>query len=209
MDILVVVGLAAIALAVLRANFWRAVLFLWPSSIQVEPEEPGDKMSLPEALEPLSRLLIGLGFEPLGSRMEKPRLGRALLSYDYAHAAQKVFATLYLGRDGQPRLYFLTPIEGGGFVLTSNYRRPAKEIPGHYLSGALEELPPERIFRAHVRRLEPFQPRGELTQEARVAAAREWFAGPGGPEVRQQNLHGLLWSLGTVGMVVAALFGKR
>ena len=106
--------------------------------------------------------------------------------------------------------YFLTPTVGSGFVITGNHHRPARELKGRYLSGALESLSAARVFTAHLRRVpEIGAPAGDYTQEARLAAAGAWFAGPGAVEVRQQNALGLLWTVGTVGMVAAAIFGSR
>jgi hypothetical protein len=195
---------------ILYANLWRAVLCLAPQSMKIEAEAPADKMKLPSELAKYQADLLALGFCAIGSRYEKPRFTHETISYDYAQEKEKAFATIYLGRDDRPRLYFLSHTDGGAFVISSNYRRPAKEIPGRYFSGALEDFATDRLFKAHLRRVASFgQPTGRFDQEGRLAAARAWFAGPGRAEVRLQNLHGLLWSVGTLGMVGAAIFGKR
>ena len=202
-------GLGVIAV-VMRGNLWRAWLCLKPTSITIEADAPAGQVKLPEALEKPDVELRGIGFVSLGSHLEQPRFGPAMLSYDYAHEKEQAFATLYLGTTGEPKIYFLTRTTGGGFVITANHRRPAREIKGQYLSGALESLPAARVFTAHVRRVADVgTPDGALTQAARVEAAKAWFAGPGNLEVRQQNALGLLWSVGTVGMVAAAIFGRR
>jgi hypothetical protein len=203
--------LAGLTLAVmlLRLNFWRAILFLFPARVRVEPDAPADQMKLPEELAPAAEQLQALGFLPLGSHEEKPPLRGATLSYDYAHPGERVFATLHLGSDGTPRLYFLTPLAPEGFVITAGYRRPALDIPGRYRSGGLEEASPERVFRAHLRRLEGLSPTGNFTWEGRVEAGRSWYRGLGQKEIRKQNLPGLLWTVAALAIVASAFLGGR
>jgi len=199
----------ALATALLALNLWRAALYLFPARVRVEPEAPADQMNLPAELAPAEEQLRALGFHALGNHEEKPLLRRATLSYDYAHPGERVFATLYLGSDGTPRLYFLTPLAPEGFVVTADYRRPALDIPGRYRSGGLEEAPPERVFRAHLRRLEGLTPTGEFTWEGRVEAGRSWYRGLGQVEIRRQNLPGLLWTVAALAIVASAFLGGR
>jgi hypothetical protein len=205
------VAVVALAAAgwLLHRNLWRAVLVLWPTSLVTDADAPADQVRLPEPLGPLAADLERLGFVLLGSRTERPKLTRPTLTYDYAHRAEKVFATLYEGRGGRPRLYLTTPLAASGFVITANRRRAARQVPGHYLSGGLEDASAERLYHAHLRRLEGLTAQGEFTLEGRVAAARAWQAGPGRGEIRLHNVQGLLWTLGTLGMLAAALFGRR
>ncbi len=207
--IVLTIGAGVIAV-VMRGNLWRAWLCLRPTSINIEADAPADQVKLPEALEKADAELRALGLTSLGSHLEQPRFGPQMFSYDYTHGTEKCFATLYVSTNGEAKLYFLTPTQGGGFVITANHRRPAREIKGRYLSGALESLSAARVFTAHLRRVgEVGTPDGEFTQAGRIAAAKAWFAGPGNVEVRQQNALGLLWTVGTVGMVAAAIFGRR
>ncbi len=209
LDALVPLGALALVLLVLYKNLWRAVLCIAPATLALDTEDPPDRMQVPHELKPLAGELANLGFSPIGTRREKPVLAAATIFYDFANAADKVFATLFLSTSGTPRLYYLTTTQRNGFVITANYRRPSKEIAGVYLAGALEEFPPERIYRAHLRRIERMGPVGEYTQEGRLAAAKAWFSGPGRSEIRNQNLHGLVWTAGTLGILAAALFGRR
>lgn len=203
------VGLGVIVV-VMRGNLWRAWLCLRPTSISIEADAPAGQVKLPEPLEKLDAELRAIGFVSIGTHIEQPKFGPQMISHDYVHEKEKTFATLYVGTADVPKVYFLTRTTGGGFVITANHRRPAREIKGKYLSGALEALPSPRVFTAHLRRVADVgTPAGELTQAARVEAAKEWFAGYGNLEVRQQNALGLLWSVGTVGMVAAAIFGRR
>lgn len=213
MNVLTELGIAVaglvLAVVLLVMNLWRAILFLFPSSVRVEPEAPADQMDLPLELGAVATQLQALGFVPLGSHEEKPRLQRATRSYDWAHPGERVFATLYLGADDSPRLYLLTPLAPEGFVITSGYRRPAMELPGRYRSGSLEDASPERLLRAHLRRLEGLTPSGDFTWEGRVQAGRSWYQGLGRKEIRRQNLQGLLWTVMAVAIVASAFLGRR
>lgn len=206
LDLAPVVIASAIGAAVLRGNLWRAVLVLRPSAVSVETDAPADRMSVPRELAPVEAKLVALGFERLGSHFERPPFGKEMESLDWVHREAKTFATAFLGTNGHARFYFLTATTQGGLVLTANHRRQAREQPGRYLSGSMEALPPERIFKAHRRRVSELgEASGELSLEARVALARGWYAGVGGPEVRAQHGLGLLWTLGTFGMVAAVV----
>jgi hypothetical protein len=204
----VLAGLS-LAVALVWLNLWRAALYLFPARVRVEPEAPADQMNLPSELAPAAEQLRALGFHALGTHEEKLPLRRATLFYDYAHPGERVFATLHLGADGTPRLYFLTPLEPEGFVVTADYRRPALDIPGRYRSGGLEDAPPERIFRAHLRRLEGLTPTGNFSWEGRVEAGRSWYRGLGQVEIRRQNLPGLLWTVAALAIVASAFLGGR
>jgi hypothetical protein len=199
------VGLA-LAVMLLKLNLWRAVLFLAPASVRVDTEAPADQMDLPPELAPLADQLKALGFTALGSHEEKPRLHPATRSYDFARPAERVFATLHLGQDDAPRLYFLTPLAPEGFVITAGYKRPALELPG-YRSGGLEEASPERLYRAHLKRLEGLTPSGAFTWEGRVDAGRSWYRGLGQKEIRKQNLPGLLWTAAALAILASAFLG--
>lgn len=209
-DIAVVGGVLAVAFWMLKANLWRAVLCLSPASLALEGDAPADAMKLPRELEPLAGQLVALGFSPLGSHLEKPRFSRETECFDYVHAAEGAFATLSASRAGVSRLYLLTRTDSEGFVLTASYRRPARELPGRYFSGTLEGAPPERLLAAHRRRVAAMgRPQGPFTLEGRLEAARAWFVGPGRSEIRQANVVGLLWTACAIGMVAAAIFGRR
>jgi hypothetical protein len=201
--------LAALAgLALLRVHLWRAVVFLRPQSVRVEADTPDPAVPVPGALEGAWGELRAAGFTPLGTHVEHARFAPPLVMYDAVHEARGVFASLLDGGDGRARLLLLSPTEHG-FALTANHRRPARELPGRYVSGGLEGTSVERLVNAHVRRLAALGPaRGPWTLDARVDAARRWYRGEGKAELRQQHAVGLLWTLGALGMVGAALWGR-
>lgn len=192
-------GAGAIAL---RGTLWRAILFVRPGAIHLERLDA----RLPDALLRSATELMRLGFRPLGAHLEAPPLGRSARVFDFVHEGARTFASLISARP-VPRVFFFTPVEPDGFVLTSNYPRGASAKPG-YLSGSLENVPLERLFAAHRRRCEGMSTRGGLSLDDRIAAAREWYAGRGRSEVRAQHALGFLWSVGIVLMMAAVLWGR-
>lgn len=195
------------AAVVLRLSLWRAVLTVRPDAVRVEPETPADVTTLPAELIDAGDQLEALGFTLLGTHSEKPPLRREELFFDYLHRTQPVLASLSLGREDLERLTLLTRTERG-FVVTSNFKRPAREVPGRTLSGGLDGASIERVFKAHVRRVPELGPPVTLKSiDDAVEAVRAWFATSGKPESRQRHAVGLLWTLFALGMVGAA-FGR-
>jgi hypothetical protein len=206
------IALSAAAGWVLRKNAWRAGVWLFPSSVVVEDDAPADaKVRIPLNLEPLVKVLDGLGFKFIGTHVEQPRFGAATLSFDYASSEGRAFASLFLNEEEEPRAEYLTPIAGGGFVRTANYRRSALEEKG-YFSGYLENIPLERVLHAHQRTVATT---GQVVEawdtRARLDAARAWYKSPAAArELRQMHQQGLMWTFGavvSVGLAVVTLVG--
>ncbi len=206
-DSSVVIAVLALvgALVLLRFQAWRAVLCLRPQAVKVEVETPADVTVVPAELEDALAELKKLGFTLLGAHSEKVPLAPARNFLDAVLPGQPVVASLTLGPDEQAQLVFFTQ-SARGFVITANYRRLSYEVPGVYLAGGLDGASPERVLKAHLRRVpEIGTPKVLATLEDRVGAARDWYSRSGKPELRQQHAVGLLWTLGAVGMVGAAL----
>ncbi len=200
------VVLLVIAGLLLRFFAWRAVLCVSPGSARVEVETPADVTQVPGELDDTWAELKKLGFTLLGTHSEKYLLKAETRFVDGVHATQPVVASLTVGPDEQDLLTLWTQSERG-FVVTANYKRPSREVAGAYLSGSIDGASPERLFKVHVRRIaEIGAPKRLDTLDSRVAAAREWFSKSGKPELRQEHAVGLLWTLGALGMVCAALF---
>ena len=200
--VLVLIG----ALVLLRFQAWRAVLCVRPQAVRVEVETPADVTVIPPELEDTWAELKKLGFTALGAHSEKAPLAPATWFLDAVHSTSPVAASLSVGPDEQDHLVLFTQSERG-FVITANYRRLSYEVPGAYLAGGLDGATPERLLKAHLRRVpEIGTPKSLTTIEERVVAAREWYSRSGKPELRQQHAVGLLWTLGALGMVGAALF---
>lgn len=200
---LVILLLAAVGL---RFQAWRAVLFLRSQSARVEPETPADQTEVPAELEEALFELKKLGFTLLGAHSEKVPLAPRRHFLDCVHASEPVVASLTVGPDEQEHLTFVTESERG-FVITANYKRPAREEPGRYLSGSIDGASPERLFKVHVRRVPEIGAAKRVdTLDSRVESVRRWFHESGKPELRQQHAVGLLWTVFALGMVGASLF---
>ncbi len=187
----------AAAFYILRLNLWRALLYLFPSSVRVEEDAPADaKLKLPNAILGPAEQLQKLGLEFIGAHIEQPRLRPPVTCFDYASPDSHTFASLFVGEEGQARAELLTPLEGG-FVRTANYRRSALEA-AHYFSGYLENIPLDRLLHAHQRRVAAMgPPKTGWNVGARVEAARAWYASHGARlELHQQHQQGLVWTFG-------------
>ncbi len=196
----VIVAVSVAAGWLLRRNLWRAIVWLMPSTVRVEDDAPADaKVKLPLPLDKHAAELARLGFRFIGTHLEQPRLGAAVLSFDYASNEAHAYASLTLGEDEEPRVELLTPLAGGGFVRTASYRRSALEEKG-YFSGYLENVPLERLVQAHQRTAAGTgTPVDTYDTAARLAAAKAWYQYPAAArELRQQHQSGLMWTFGAV-----------
>lgn len=202
--------LAAVAgLILLRLHLWRAIVFLWPPSIRIEAETPDASVMVPGALEPLWDALRAAGFAPLGSHLEAPRLNKPTLLYDAALESKGVYASVFEGPDGKAKLVLVSRV-GDAFAVTANHQRPAREVPGRYLSGGLEGASAERVLKAHLRRLATLgAPEGPFDFEQRLDTARRWLRGPGQAELRMRHAVGFLWAVGALLLLAVAAFGRR
>ena len=146
------VAIFVLALVGLRFQAWRAVLCLRSQSVRVDLETPADQTQVPAELEDALFELKKLGFRLLGAHSEKIPLAPERLFVDAVHEQEPVIASLTVGPDEQEHLVFVTESEKG-FVVTANYKRPAREVPGHYLSGSIDGAAAERLFKVHLRRV--------------------------------------------------------
>jgi hypothetical protein len=212
MQLGIIVAVSAAAGWLLRKNLWRAGVWIFPTSVRVEDDAPATaKLRLPLPIDADVETLKGLGFTFIGTHLEQPRLGAAVLMFDYASAEHRAFASLFVTEEGDARAELLTPLEAGGFVRTANYRRSALEEKG-YFSGYLENVPLERVLQAHQRTASSLgAPAAHWDTQARLAAARAWYRSPAAArELRQQHQSGLVWTFGafvSVGLALVALVG--
>lgn len=203
-DLLVSLGALGLAVGVLRFQLWRALAFVFPRKLEVEPDAPADQMAPPQSLQPRIDALVRCGFVPLGRHTERRPLGPLALTYDFAAPGEQTYAMLVCSPGGESGLTFLSPLAENGFVVTSDYRRPARSIPGRYEAGGVDGGEPARVYRAHRKRMERMvgTQQFEAALEGCVAAVVRCNALWGSAEVRQRHLFALLWTLGSLGMVV-------
>src|SRR6218665_1234432 len=205
-ELVLVLAVLAMAVKLLLLNVWRAWLFLFPTQVQLLPEASG---GTPPELIPWAQQLQALGFVPLGAHVQKSRFQRGTRSHDFAHPGEHAFATLYLSALGAPRLYLLTPLAGGGAVLTEGAPSSARVLFGFVRAGEASPVPPEVLLGTHRERLRGLVPGADFTPHGRLLAGRAWFQGPGQREIRRQSLPGVLWTLVALAMVAFLFVGGR
>jgi len=185
--------LAAIYSAAMLVRYGRrGLLAVAPTLVRSRSTPDGPEPT--EAQRAATAVLLPLGFRRLGSRVEEgPLRGLGLRSESYADDAGAVFADAFEAppRPGDvSRVQFLSTFPDGAAVLTANHARVAREggrgavsgLPGTALDQVLE------IHRRTVARLAaahgPPLPAGDLP--GRDAAARAWYRGIGGEELRRR-----------------------
>lgn len=224
--LLLVVSLAAGA-GLVWANLWRALSFFSAAATTLEIDDGSPDAPVPGWLEPTDAALRALGFAPVGTWLEHRRLGPTRTTWGYVHEAQRTFALAAdsplvrrsakpwtppeprLERDGPAaRVTFVTVSTADGFLLSSNFRRPGASVPARHLCAGLPGVSPDRLFRAHLRRVpELGEPAGTFTLDGLLQHLRRWHATVGRAEQRRLHGVGLLWTLGGLGMVAGPLVG--
>jgi len=100
----------------------------------------------------LQNQLARLGFRRLGTSREHIVGHPPVFAVCFAAPERLAFASIFISARGSPMLYFFTPFEGGGCVLTARYPRDEERTPnvtktgaGRYLGDVMiEELEAER-----------------------------------------------------------------
>ncbi len=187
-----------LALFVLWRHLSGGLLFAWPGlmrSRKLSESEVADHQSFLDMVEPE---LKPLGYTLIGGHAEKPPLGRSIICFDYVNEQDRSWATVYRQRN-EANLYFLTRFEDGAYVLTADHKRTGVERDD-YLAGGLPDAKPEPLQAVHQRRVERMKSAGripaqDLSLDARVRAAEEWFKGHGVRETRAKNFVALILSL--------------
>jgi hypothetical protein len=165
----------------------RALLFLMPRAVRVTgdvdaPSRSTGQVAAGELLEPL-------GFRRLGVRRERGPLGGLAMEVDAWAHADGTCADVYpvAGRD--VAVAFLTSFADGFQLATSNFRRKALETAQGRLGG-LEGAALEGALAAHRKAAGPLSQRHGAAAPvedlaARIEAARRFYAGVGGAELRR------------------------
>ena len=148
-----------------------------------------------------ARLRVGaeleeLGFVPLGIVRERSTLGAHACEADaYADPSRGTFADVAQRRAERPRVTFVSPFPDGAFVVTADHRRPSASGP-MLQTGGLPGASLRTLLGAHEVAVERFAARHGVPAvatrlDARLDAARAWWAGFGRGELRRANALGL------------------
>lgn len=199
----------ALALFVLYRHLPGALLFLWPGLMRARRLDESELAEEQSFLDLVEEELKPLGLELIGGHTEKSPLGRPVVCFDYANEQDRTWATVYRQRR-EVNLYFLTRFEGGAYVLTANHKRTGVERDD-YMAGGLPGAQPEPLQAVHQRRVERMKSAGrpptqDLSIDARVRAAEEWFKGHGVRETRAKNFVALVLTLMGLYIVGSVLY---
>ncbi len=194
------------ALYMLAKHGRRAALFLAPSLVRAEGETSAGPAT--PALARAGDELEQLGFARLGARRESGALGGLDLASDaWANEPEGAYADVFVhaSRGGGPRVYFLSPFSDGAVVLTANHPRLARSTD-QVQTGGLPGASLEATWAAHRAAVGRFAARhgapvARADLRARAEAARAWYRGAGGSELRR------LFLVSFLNAVVAVLIG--
>ncbi len=209
-------ALAAVYAAMMIARYGRrGVLAVLPGLVSSRVVDPA-----PPSTGPQRAVAPGLeasGFHRLGSRVERgPLRGLELPSETWASADGAAFADVFEqgpGPDAPARLQLLTTFRDGAAVLTANHgRRPRTGRPGEI--AGLPGAPVPEVAAHHRRAVERLAavhgaPVPASGLEARNAAARAWYRGIGGAELRGRfavYLANTLFAAGVLAFCVWAIY---
>ena len=186
-------ALAGVYAAMMLVRYGRrGVLAVAPGLASSRALEPAPAPT--DAQRAAAGELETLGFRRIGSRTEEgPLGGLGLRSEAWADAARAAYADVFEHgpRPGAPaRVQLLTTFGDGAAVLTANHGRRPRSGPGGEVEG-LPGAPLAEVAAAHARSVARLAavhgapvPAGDLA--ARAAAARAWYRGAGGAELRSR-----------------------
>lgn len=193
-------------------NLPGALLFLRPSWIRTR-REGGPEAVSPHghgvAIAEMLDAVEDLGFTPQGVLRESRPLGPSRKEFVFAHEAEHAFAGVMPVGD-EAWLFFFSAFEGGGVVITADFRWPATERPD-YLAGGLPAATPVEVWNAHRRRVARMvelggRPVTGLTLARREEVARAFYAtGPGARETRRREARPFMFAVFALALLASAV----
>lgn len=214
--LLALAGLYALLMLVRYGR--RGLVAAWPPLVRSRADAGGPAAT--PAQGAAAALLEPLGFRRLGSRVEEgPLRGLALVSESLADGSRGVFADLF---EAAPpggtvaRVQLLTTFADGAAVLTANHARTGRSGP----SGEVRGLPGAAlgevldVHRSAVSRLAAAhgEPMPATSLADRDRAARAWYRGIGGTELRGRfapYLGNALFAAGVLAFCLVSLARSR
>ncbi len=209
---------AALIAFLLYRNLPGAILFLAPKLTRIRVEGgPGEVTAAGHgsAIATMLEDVKALGFSPLGVKWEKKPLGMTQKELVLASEAEHAFAGV-MPVTNEAWLYFFTPLEGGGAVITADFKWPAAD-DADYLAGGLPMGTPTEVLNAHRRRVKSLEAKGlrpaaGFTLADRERSARAFYeSGPGRRETRRRELARVVFAGAAVlwiGFLVRAVLHK-
>lgn len=188
----VLLALAGIYAALMLVRYGRrGAVVLAPSLVTSRPDPRGDTAT--PAQRAAAAALAPLGFRRLGARVEEGPLGGLGLRSETWTDGGTIFADLFEqgpGPGAPARVQLLTTFSDGAAVLTADHGRQPRSGP----EGALEAhagASMDRLLAAHREAVareasRHGAPLPALDLAGREAAARAWYRGLGGAELRRR-----------------------
>jgi hypothetical protein len=142
----------------------------------------------------LVQQLIDLGFGPVGIRREWSFVRKPKASIDLASPEGHAFATIFLV-GSTPHLYFYTPMQGGGVVLTSD-AGGARMERHNFVRCGIKDASPSTLWQMHQQQVlmqcqQGFLPITTYNQQTRLDATRDYYAHEGAQKLGR-NIAGRL-----------------
>ncbi len=179
--VLGIVGLAIYGIPCLRQILQLMFLDAIRCDYAAGPEALESAKNGP-AVQSMIRQLAELGFAPLGTRREWSSVRKPKASFDLASPDGHAFATIFLVGSA-PHLYFYTPTQGAGVVLTSDASGTRTELH-NFVRAGIRDASPRVLWQMHQEQVLQQCQRGFLpiitySQETRLAACRDFYAHEG------------------------------
>ncbi|MDB5310848.1 MAG: hypothetical protein JWO38_5050 [Gemmataceae bacterium] len=194
-------------------NLQTFLRLMFPGKIRSEFEEQEiDPADYARPVRDLIDALTGLGFHPLGIKVENPPTGAAVWDLSFAAADHQAFASIHSLDKDEPHYYFYTPFQDGAVVLTSDARSESVKTP-IYVRQAAPDRPMEEVLQVHQKAVKKMTAAGHtqydrFDHEARVQATTDYYANPDATafirKLRWKALGNFASSLGLV--ILAGLF---
>lgn len=214
----VLLALAGIYAAMMLVRYGRrGIVVLAPSLIasRPDPRQPAATQPQREA----AAALAPLGFRRLGARVEEGPLGGLGLRSEAWTDGGTVFADVFEqgARPGEAaRVQLITTFPDGAAVLTADHGRVPRSGPGGEVA-ALPGASMERLLAAHREAVDRESTRHgppvpALDLAGRDAAARTWYRGLGGVELRRRLapfLVNALFAAAVLGYCITSLVRAR
>jgi hypothetical protein len=200
-----IAGLAIYGLPCLR----QVLQLLFLDAIRCDYIAGPEEITSPKqhtAVQSLVQQLTNLGFAPLGIRREWSFVRKPKASIDLASPEGHAFATIFLV-GSTPHLYFYTPMQSGGVVLTSD-AGGARMERHNFVRIGIKDASPSALWEMHQEQVlmqcqQGFLPITTYSQQTRLDATRDYYAHEGAQKLGRNIAGRLLLRLAVpVGLIV-------
>jgi hypothetical protein len=206
---LLAAGIAGLAIYGLP-SLWHFVQMLFLDAIRYDYAAGPEAVKSSEhdpAVHALVQRLMDLGFAPVGVRREWSCVRKPTQSIDLASPKGHAFATIF-GLGPKPHLYFYTPMQDGGVVLTSDVGG-AKTKLANFVRTGIKDATPGVLWEMHQEQVLMLCHQGSLpvtvyNQETRLDATRAYYAHEGAKKLGRNIASRLLLRVAVPACLIVA-----